>query len=88
MKTTAELFQNKQFQKEKTPRSERADLIERFLTRINAERVGTKWKPLTARAVAIKIGHIPTEDLYYCLKQCQQSQSFGKTFFGMLKTRE
>ncbi|TFH72375.1 hypothetical protein E3V39_12405 [Gammaproteobacteria bacterium LSUCC0112] len=80
---------NKTFTVEKPERikSERADLINQFLTRLNAERVGTKWKPLTARAVAIKLGHIPTEDLYYCFKQCSHGGSFGKVFFGMLKNK-
>ena len=71
--------------KERT--SERAELIKKFLFSINAERKGTKYKPMTAQGVAIKLAHIPTEDLYFCLKSCQQAKSFGWCFFGMLKTK-
>ncbi len=67
--------------------SERAELIEKFLISINAERKGTKYKLMTARGVAIKLAHIPTEDLYFCLKSCQQAKSFGWCFFGMLKSK-
>lgn len=67
--------------------SERAALIEQFLARLNAERLGTEWKPLTARTIAIKVGHLKTHDLYYLFSICKDSKSFGKTFFGSLKPK-
>ncbi|HEC32773.1 MAG TPA: hypothetical protein ENI63_00755 [Candidatus Kaiserbacteria bacterium] len=72
-------------QKNKNINNERADLVFRFTQSINKERVGTKYKKLTARGVAIKLGHIPTSDLYFFLKQCDNAKSFGKMFFGCLK---
>jgi hypothetical protein len=80
-------------------KSERADLISKFVDEINRERPcfyldknGKKKKLdlITARAVAIKVGHIkdlPT--LYYFLSDCKDSRnrngSFSKAFFGKLK---
>jgi len=67
--------------------SERAMLINDFLVEINKEREGTTYKPMTARGVAIKLGHIPTNELYYFYKVCFKSKSFGRTFFGALKIK-
>lgn len=76
----------------KTPqtniRSERAEIIKQFVDGINIERINTKYKPVTPRAVAIKLGHIKDKrDLYYFLKKCQNADSFGKCFFGCLKCK-
>lgn len=81
------------FSQEKNVKSERADLIKQFLDFINIERVGTKYKPLTAKAVACKLGHIKDLDtLYYFLSECKdykkRNGSFSKYFFGALKVRD
>jgi len=66
--------------------NERQLLIKDFLDKINAERIGTKYKPLTARAVAIKLSHLSSFDLKYFYKQCDSYKGeFGKCFFGALK---
>lgn len=76
---------------EKSRATERGSLIEEMTNAINLERVGTKYKPMTLRAVAVKIGHIETKDLYYLLSICNDSKnrcgSFSKCFFGSLKSR-
>lgn len=90
MKTIQELLIKQEYTKPKhsNVKSERADLIRQFTDGINAERVGTKWKPVSPRGVAIKLGHIKSKsDLYYFLKKCQNAESFGKMFFGCLKAR-
>jgi hypothetical protein len=74
--------------KESTIRDERPHLISQFVEGINRERVGTKYKPMTPRAVAIKLSHIKEKsDLYYFLKRCEEGDSFGKVFFGALKVK-
>ena len=66
--------------------NERQLLIKDFLDKINAERKGTKYKPLSARAVAIKLSHLSEFDLKYFYKQCDSYKGeFGKCFFGALK---
>lgn len=82
-------FNLKKLKIEKTKiTNERQELIKQFLDRINAERAGTKWKPLSARAVAIKVGHIPTSELYWFFKNCEQAKcGFSKAFFGSLKVK-
>lgn len=73
-------------------RSERAYIISQFVEAINVERIGTKFKPITGRAVAIKLGILKTnQELYEFLSECKdyknRHDSFGKRFFGGFKTR-
>lgn len=71
--------------------TERNVVIKDILEIINSERVNTKYKPLTGRGIAIKVSHIPTNDLYYILSVGKDYKarkgSFSKYFFGSLKTK-
>ena len=65
--------------------------IEEFVTEINKERIGTKWKSVTGKVIAIKLAHIPTNDLYIFMSMCKDYKNrqgaFGKYFFGALKIK-
>ncbi|HEY4508434.1 MAG TPA: hypothetical protein VJJ55_02130 [Candidatus Paceibacterota bacterium] len=63
--------------------SERQELIQRFVDKINLERVGTKWKPVTARQINVLISFLKTPDLYWLLGECERTPSFSKKFFGV-----
>ena len=67
--------------------SERAELIDRFVQRLNQARVGTKYKPLTPRAVAVWLSYIPTEELYPFFRKCENAKSFSKLFWWHVKPR-
>ena len=72
--------------------NERQDIIRQFVENINAERIGTKYKPLSPRAIAVKVGHLKdNQTLYYFLSQCntykKEKGSFSKCFFGALRIR-
>ena len=66
--------------------SERQELIQRFVDRINLERVGTKWKPVIWRQINGLVAHVRISDLYWFFKECEQGESFSKKFFGILKS--
>jgi len=80
--------------------SERADILSQIVEEINKERpytykVGDKKKTVNKikpRAVAIKVSHIPTKDLYYILSQGKDYKnrqgSFNKYFFGSIKVNK
>lgn len=73
-------------------RSERADIISQFLVEINKERIGTKYKPLSGRACAMKLAHVKdNHTLYFFLSSCKDAKnrrgSFSKCFFGSLKIK-
>ena len=67
------------------PKSLRNQFIDEATARINMERVGTIWKPVTKRAVAIKISHLSDTDIHAFMKKCREGKSFSKVFFGALK---
>lgn len=72
--------------------NERQYILSQFLEEINKERMGTKWKKLTGRAVAMKLSHLKDNNtLYYFLSICKDAKnrngSFSKCFFGALKVK-
>ena len=71
--------------------SERAELVGWFVDNINAERRGTKWKPVTAKYIGFKLSYLSKQDLYYMQSVLKDSMNrgypFGKAFFGSLKVR-
>ncbi len=66
--------------------SERQDIIQQFVDKINLERVGTKWKPVVWRQINGLVSHVKMGDLYWFFKECEQGDSFSKKFFGILKS--
>lgn len=90
MKSLFEIINN---EKELTKQcnSERSDVIRQFVEEINKERIGTKYKPLSPKAVAIKLSYLKLQDLYTFLSLCKdyknRQQSFSKYFFGALKIK-
>ena len=74
-------------QKQKTL-NERAELVKFFLEKINNGRIGTKYRLLTAKDMAVKLGHLKElKDLYFLKSYCQQSNDFSKAFWSSLKVR-
>ncbi len=68
--------------------SQRQLIIKDCLDRINAERQGTKYKPMTPRTLAIKLGHLTTEDIKFHHAQCCKVKNYGRLFFGLIKNRK
>jgi hypothetical protein len=63
--------------------------VKQFRQGINKERVGTKWKPVTDRTIALKINRHPvlkrdTVEVHQLLKQCKE-KGFTKIFFWATK---
>ena len=88
--TTASLFARYKVERPKKPSvsSQRAELVQRFHLRINKEREGSKYKPLSAKAVGVLLGHIPTEDLHAFMRMCEKGDVFSKVFFGAIKPKK
>jgi hypothetical protein len=64
----------------KKPVSERAELLQFFLDKVNAARRGTKYKPLRPAALAVKLSHLKLPDLYYLKSVCEDAERRGKPF--------
>lgn len=69
--------------------SKRAFILSLIIEEINKERVGTKYKPVYPKSVAIKTSHLSIADLEYFLSDCldykNRCGSFSKCFYGALK---
>lgn len=64
----------------------RGELIDLFLTRLNKDREGTKYKPLEWRAVNGQLRNIKGRwDLLRFYNECANSAHFSKTFWWKLK---
>lgn len=81
IKTTKDLFSNYRIVSTKTKRSERGDLLTSFTERLNHEREGTIYKPLSLSYIANLLSVYKTGDLYVLLKKCGEAKSFSKCFW-------
>ncbi len=71
----------------------RGEFIDRIVYEINQERVGTKFKPVTPRRIAVLTSHLRTgQDFSFLIStsmDCKRrTGSFGKCFFGSMKINE
>lgn len=70
-------FDFSRFEKPKSKaNSERASLIEPFVTRLNNSRIAGGYKKLGANFYASKMSHIPTDELHAFYKKLEQSDNF------------
>lgn len=66
------------FQRVKTKaNSERASLLEPFITKLNSSRLSGGYKPLSAGFYASKMTHIATDELHAFYKKLEQSPNFS-----------
>lgn len=65
----------------KDKRTERGELMKYFLQRINAERVADGYKAVTMGHMGKLLQNIPTKDLYYLQKVCDDAKNFSKKFW-------
>lgn len=66
--------------------SERQECVQRFVDRINMERVGTRFKPVIWKQINGLVAQVKVGDLYWLFKECERGDSFSKKFFGILKS--
>lgn len=87
MRTLQELLQIKTSSASNI-RSERASIVQDFVERLNKEREGTQYKPLSPRSVAVKMAHLSLEDLYWFYKNCDNAScGFSRAWWGSLKRK-
>jgi hypothetical protein len=73
--------------KEKDRRTERGELMRYFLRQLNIERVRDGYSQLTMARVGLALQGIPTKDLYYLKRVCDDSLSFSKKFWWELNPK-
>ena len=71
-----------------SPVRERNDIIKLFVDKLNAERVGIKYKPLPFVAVQKKCIAMTEAELYSFLVDCEKAKNFSSYFFWSFKKYE
>ena len=66
-------------------KTERGELLQYFRQRINIDRVRDGYPPVTMGRMGKTLEKIPTKDLYYLKKVCDDAQNFSKKFWWELK---
>lgn len=72
---------------EHRPRTEREELLDRFLARLNPARTEANLKPLSYAGLAAKLAKIPTGDLHSFYQNCDRARSFSRLFWHLLKPK-
>lgn len=68
-------------QSKKDRATERGELMKYFMDRLNGSRGRDGLAPLTMGRMGRLLVAIPTEDLYYLQRVCDQSKDFSKKFW-------
>lgn len=66
---------------QKTRETERGELMQFFRQRLNIDRVRDGYPPITMGRMGKALEKIPTKDLYYLKRVCEESQNFSKKFW-------
>jgi len=68
--------------------SERGDLMQYFMDRLNPYRRQDGFPPLTYPRMGKILQGLTTRDLYYLKSRCDDAKSFSKTFWWLLDTKK
>ena len=69
--------------------SERGELLDKFLEKLNPTREKSGYKKLTHPRLSVMLSHIPTDELYAFYSQCEKSNiPFSPFFFWSLKAQK
>jgi hypothetical protein len=69
-------------------RTERGGLMDYFCKRINAGRAGTRFAPVSMARMGRILQAIPTKDLYYLKRICDDAKHFSKRFWWELDAQK
>ena len=68
----------------KTRVTERGELMEYFCAELNKSRVRDGLRVITMGRMGKMLENIPTKDLYYMKRVCDDAQNFSKKFWYLL----
>ena len=71
-----------------TRETERGELLQYFRQRLNVDRVRDGYPPLTMGRMGKALEKIPTKDLYYLKKVCDDAQNFSKKFWWEINPKK
>ena len=71
-----------------TAETERGELMQYFRQRLNLDRAKDGYPPITMGRMGATLAKIPTKDLYYLKKVCDDAKHFSKTFWWELNPKK
>lgn len=74
--------------KKRSRETERGELMRYFVDRINPGRVRDGLPKITMPRMGLMLEQIPTKDLYYLKRVCDDSKNFSKRFFFELDPKK
>ena len=72
----------------KTRATERGELMEYFCERLNRDRVRDGYSKISLGRMGKTLEKIPTKDLYYLKKVCDDATNFSKKFWWLLNPKK
>src|SRR5258708_4634649 len=69
-------------------KTERGDLMKYFCERLNPGRVRDGLAPVSMGRMGKILQQIPTRDLYYLKRSCEDSKNFSKKFWWLLNPKK
>jgi len=73
---------------QKTRDTERGELLKYFCSQLNPSRINDGLKPISIARMGFMLTKVPTKDLYYIKRICDDAQHFSKKFWWLLKTEK
>ena len=77
MEKLSNLFGQRLKPPKKTRSTERGDIFDTILSRLNPDRIRKGYKPLTHGRLAYLLTGIPTKDLYALISRCDDAERRG-----------
>lgn len=84
-------IENAEKRKDNFEKSERAEIVKKFVFKLNDARKQANYKPLPASFYAIKMaesGLKTNTDLYWFFRYCEDAKDFGKTWWWSLRVEK
>ena len=82
-----DLFGHIVLESKRTRRTEKGDLLNFFLERINADRDGVKYKKLDIKRMGFLLSVYNVEQLYFLRMKCEKATNFSKTFWWYVNNK-
>jgi hypothetical protein len=73
---------------QKSRETERGELMQYFRQRLNMDRTKDGYPPISMGRMGGMLAKIPTKDLYYLKKVCDDAKSFSKKFWWELNPKK
>lgn len=73
-------------EKKLTRPSERGDLLDYFVDHLNVKQRSLGKREYSVKFIAIKVGHLTTQDLYYIKSRCNDDNNWYAAFWSLIKT--